>query len=529
MKAPHEAAKKISRIQVKYQHRPRRPFDVGSNDKRERTPTHAGSAPRASRAEPRAELRGDVRDQPRPQPKKPAVDASAFAELGLVPELVGAVGAEGYATPTPIQKQAIPPVLAGSDLVGCAQTGTGKTAAFVLPLLQRLGARVGAPRALVLTPTRELALQIAERARAYGQHLKLGHAVIYGGVSQKRQERELAQRPDLLVATPGRLLDLMQQGLVSLARIEILVLDEADIMLDMGFIHDIRRVVAQVPAKRQTLLFSATMPREIEALVRSMTQAPVRVSVSPESTPAERVTQAVFFVERTQKKQLLQRLLDRQSPGGEALDRVLVFTRTKHGANRLAEQLSRTGIGAAAIHGNKSQSAREAALGNFREGKTRVLVATDVAARGIDVQGVSLVVNFDLPNVPESYVHRIGRTGRAGASGRAISFCDREERVLLRDIERLIKRRIDIEQHDLPEVEVATSSAQRQPEAERNAGPPRGASRDQRPHDGRGRAGQQPRPQQGQSGEPRGQQSRGPRRGRRPDRGRRPESAFGRS
>lgn len=377
-------------------------------------------------------------------PAKPAVDASAFGALGLAPDLVRALGSEGYATPTPIQTRAIPPILAGSDLVGCAQTGTGKTAAFVLPLLQRLGAARGVPRALVVTPTRELALQIGERARAYGRHSKLQQAVIYGGVNQRRQERDLERRPELLVATPGRLLDLMRQGLVDLSQIEILVLDEADTMLDMGFIHDIRRVVAEVPRDRQTLLFSATMPTAIQALVRSMTQTPVHVSVDPESTPAESVSQSVFFVPRQQKKELLYRLLDK-----DALDRVLVFTRTKHGANRLAEQLSRTGIGAAAIHGNKSQNARELALGNFRVGKTPVLVATDVAARGIDVRGVSLVVNFDLPNVPESYVHRIGRTGRAGAEGRAISFCDRDERGLLRDIERLIRRRIDIEQHEL--------------------------------------------------------------------------------
>lgn len=458
-------------------------------------------------------------------PRRAAVDASAFAALGLLPELVAAVGAEGYATPTPIQQQAIPPVLAGSDLVGCAQTGTGKTAAFVLPLLQRLGARQGKPRALVLTPTRELALQISERARAYGQRLKLGHAVIYGGVNQRRQERELGQRPDLLVATPGRLLDLMKQGLVSLANIEILVLDEADIMLDMGFIHDIRRVVAAVPQKRQTLLFSATMPPAIEALVRSLTQTPVRVSVSPESTPAERVTQSVFFVERSQKRLLLQQLLDR-----DALGRVLVFTRTKHGANRLAQQLSRTGIGAAAIHGNKSQSARELALGNFKEGKTPVLVATDVAARGIDVQGVSLVVNFDLPNVPESYVHRIGRTGRAGASGRAVSFCDREERAFLRDIEKLIRRRIDVEEHDLPKPEAGVAAAyaagyERSGASESGARPhpaPRNAAQQ-----GRGRPPRDPgRPDR--SGEGRGPAPGRSARGRRPDRGRRPEPAFSR-
>jgi ATP-dependent RNA helicase RhlE len=339
--------------------------------------------------------------------------------------------------------KAIPIVLAAGDLVGCAQTGTGKTAAFVVPLLQRLEGPSGVARALVLAPTRELAIQIGERARAYGHNAGIKQAVIYGGVNQKRQETELRERPELLVATPGRLLDLMRQGFISLKHIQILVLDEADTMLDMGFIHDIRRIVSDVPSERQTLLFSATMPDAIRDLVRSVTKNPSRVAVDPQSTPAERVQQSVYFVERRAKRVLLQQVL----AAGDC-ERTLVFTRTKHGANRLVTQLDRSGTGARAIHGNKSQSAREQALGDFRAGRIQVLVATDVAARGIDIQGVSLVVNYDLPQVPESYVHRIGRTGRAGRHGRAVSFCDSEERPLLRGIERLIRVRIDVVEHE---------------------------------------------------------------------------------
>lgn len=362
-----------------------------------------------------------------------------FADLGLEPALVRALVHEGYHKPTPIQEQAIPRVLQGNDLVACAQTGTGKTAAFVLPLMQRLGRAQRQIRGLILTPTRELALQIGQRATAYGKHLDLGHVVIYGGVSQRGQERELRRKPDLVIATPGRLLDLMRQQLLSLRQVETLVLDEADTMLDMGFVHDIRRVIAAMPSARQTLLFSATMPASIEALVREVTKDPLRVAVARESTPAEKVQQSVIFVEKSAKRQTLQQLIR-----DKALKRVLVFTRTKHGANRLADQLTRAGIGALAIHGNKSQSARERALGSFKQGSTAVLVATDVAARGIDVQGVSMVVNFELPNVPESYVHRIGRTGRAGAAGQAVSLCDRSERTLLTDIERLIRQRIQV-------------------------------------------------------------------------------------
>ena len=346
-----------------------------------------------------------------------------------------AVVEERYARPSPIQAEVIPHALGGRDVIGCAQTGTGKTAAFVLPLLQHLAATTSPRiRALVLTPTRELAAQIADRVAVYGRHVHVRHAVLYGGVSQRSQESALRAAPDLVVATPGRLLDLVQQKLVDLAGITHFVLDEADRMLDMGFVHDVRRVVAMIPHKRQTLFFSATMAPSVETLARSMLIDPARVSISPAETTARTVDQSVVFVARAHKRALLQDVLR-----DETVQRALVFTRTKHGANRLSDQLDRAGIDSAAIHGNKTQGARERALDAFRRGATRVLVATDVAARGIDVEGVSLVVNFDIPNVAESYVHRIGRTGRAGASGRAISFCDESERPFLVDIERLIR------------------------------------------------------------------------------------------
>ncbi|HTM44345.1 MAG TPA: DEAD/DEAH box helicase [Polyangiaceae bacterium] len=388
------------------------------------------------------------------------VQASAFTALGLREQLVKAVLQEGYDTPTPIQAQTIPHLLAKRDLLGSAQTGTGKTAAFVLPLLQNLAATTvglgavnpgavalnAAPsrtahkvRALILAPTRELAGQISERTAVYGRHLGIGHAVIYGGVSQHRQERDLARKPQVLIATPGRLIDLMEQRLIDLSAVEIFVLDEADTMLDMGFIHAVRRIVSLIPAQRQTLLFSATMPQSIEKLARSVLRNPIRVSVAPVASTADLIDQAVCFVSQADKRALLEQML--LSMG---IERALVFTRTKHGANRVSEQLRRAGIEAGAIHGNKSQAARERALGQFRDGRMPVLVATDVAARGIDVEGISHVINFDLPNVPEAYVHRIGRTGRAGASGRAISFCDRSERGLLQDIERLIRKPIPV-------------------------------------------------------------------------------------
>jgi ATP-dependent RNA helicase RhlE len=368
-----------------------------------------------------------------------ALNASPFAALGLALPLVRAVVDEGYAEPTPVQREVLPQLIAGRDVLACAQTGTGKTAAFVLPILHRLSAeqRSGKIRALVLTPTRELAGQIAERVSAYGRFVRLRHAVVYGGVSQRPQEDALRRSPDILIATPGRLLDLMNQGHVLLDGVTHFVLDEADRMLDMGFVHDVRRVLAALPRERRTLLFSATMPPAIDALAKSMLVDPARVAIKPAVTTAETVEQSVMFVARSDKRAALERLLREQS-----VARAIVFTRTKHGASRLSEQLERAGIQSAAIHGNKSQSQRERALEGFRRGATRVLVATDVAARGIDVDGISHVINFDLPNVAEAYVHRIGRTGRAGASGCAISFCDREERGLLAQIERLIRRRL---------------------------------------------------------------------------------------
>jgi ATP-dependent RNA helicase RhlE len=364
-----------------------------------------------------------------------------FADLGLLPAIVRATADESYSEPTPVQREVIPAAIAGRDVLACAQTGTGKTAAFVLPILHQLaqGPRGNDLRVLILTPTRELAAQIAERIEAYGRHVRARHAVIYGGVSQYRQEEAMRQRPELLVATPGRLLDLMGQGLVKLDKIAHFVLDEADRMLDMGFIHDVRRVLVALPKERQTLFFSATVPPAIEGLARSMLKDPIRVSVTPKVTAAETIDQSVVFVPKDEKGELLEQLLR-----GADIERAIVFTRTKHGADKLSRRLERAGIVAPAIHGNKSQNARERALLGFKQGKTRVLVATDIAARGIDVDGISHVFNFDLPNVPESYVHRIGRTGRAGAQGRAISFCDRDERPLLGDIERLLRYRLHV-------------------------------------------------------------------------------------
>jgi ATP-dependent RNA helicase RhlE len=367
-----------------------------------------------------------------------AIAVSRFTGLGLTRPVVRAVLEENYEQPSPVQAAVIPLVLGRRDVIACAQTGTGKTAAFVLPLLQQLaGSTSSRVRALVLTPTRELAAQIADRVAVYGRHLSVRHAVLYGGVSQRPQEIALRAAPDVIVATPGRLLDLIGQKLVDLAGITHLVLDEADRMLDMGFVHDVRRVVAMVPRERQTLLFSATMAPEVETLARTMLVNPERVAISPAQTTAQTVDQSVVFVAAANKRSVLEDLLR-----DETVQRALVFTRTKRGANRLSEQLDRVGIGSVAIHGNKTQGARTRALDAFRRGTTRVLVATDVAARGIDVDGISLVVNFDMPNVAESYVHRIGRTGRAGASGRAISLCDETERPFLVHIERLIRRRL---------------------------------------------------------------------------------------
>ena len=367
-----------------------------------------------------------------------------FSDLQLIEPVLRAVTAEGYDTPTPIQRKAIPHLLAGRDLIGIAQTGTGKTAAFALPILQRLAAdmtprRRLSPRALVLAPTRELAIQIGDSFRAYGRFLALRHAVIFGGVGQQPQVKALAAGVDILVATPGRLIDLMEQGHARLDGVSVFVLDEADRMLDIGFIRPIRRIVAALPAARQSLCFSATMPPEVAKLCHDILHDPVRVEVTPVASTVERIDQRVFFVDAPDKRRLLALLLrDR------AVTRALVFTRTKHGANRVAEQLSRGGVRADAIHGNKSQGARQRAIAGFRDGTLRVLVATDIAARGIDIDGITHVINYELPNVPETYVHRIGRTARAGAAGTAISFCDRAERASLRDIEKLTRRRLAV-------------------------------------------------------------------------------------
>ena len=368
-----------------------------------------------------------------------------FDQLKLVAPIARALKDEGYDTPTPIQAAAIPPLLEGRDLIGCAQTGTGKTAAFALPILQGLSInqRKATPRTarvLVLTPTRELAAQVGESFRTYGRHLNLRHALVFGGVGQGPQVKALSRGTDILVATPGRLLDLMNQGHAKLTGIEVFVLDEADRMLDMGFLPDIKKVIAALPKKRQTLLFSATMAPEIRKLAEGMLVNPVNVAVTPPATTVDNVAEHVLFVDDTDKRALLSQLLGKDSN----IDRALVFTRTKHGANRLVKQLGQESVKANAIHGNKSQTARTAALKDFRDGRCRVLVATDIAARGIDVDGITHVVNFDLPNEPESYVHRIGRTARAGASGTALSFCAAAERPYLRDIERLLKRSVPV-------------------------------------------------------------------------------------
>ncbi len=388
-----------------------------------------------------------------------------FEELGLAETLLRAIGAQGYSAPTAIQALAIPAVLAGRDVLGCAQTGTGKTAAFALPMLQRLGraechvnGRGRKIRALVLAPTRELSLQLADSFRVYGRYTSVRHTVVYGGVGQSPQERALNAGVDILVATPGRLLDLMQQGFVDLSHVEVLVLDEADRMLDMGFIHDLRRIVAKVPKQRQTLLFSATMPAAIRSLADQWLRDPVDLRVGPVALSAEKVRQSVFFVDQAQKLSLLTHWLDRT-----AWTRTLVFTRTKHRADKVAKLLCKAGIEADAFHSNKSQSARQRTLLRFKSPKPAVLVATDIAARGLDIDMVSHVINFDLPDDAENYVHRIGRTGRAGADGVAVSFCDQAERTTLRAIERLTRQTISVEAHP-------TGAAKTQ--GDRAAGPP---------------------------------------------------------
>ena len=369
-----------------------------------------------------------------------------FKEFRFSEPLLESIGRQGYKSPTKIQELAIPHVLAGKDVMGCAQTGTGKTAAFALPILQRMslsekrrGKRI--IRVLAIAPTRELASQIGQNFNDFGQRLGFRATVIYGGVGQARQTNALTAGVDILAATPGRLLDLMNQGFVDLSCVDVLVLDEADRMLDMGFIHDIRRIVKAIPQKRQTLLFSATMPHTILQMAKGLLDNPVSVNVTPPATTVELIDQSVYFVERPEKIGLLVHLL-----GDRSINRVLVFTKTKRGADNVVRKLDRASIPAAAIHGNKSQNNRERALGDFKSGKSRVLVATDIASRGLDIDQVTHVVNYDLPNEPESYVHRIGRTGRAGASGIAFSFCGHEERPLLTSIERLIRQRLDVQQ-----------------------------------------------------------------------------------
>jgi ATP-dependent RNA helicase RhlE len=366
-----------------------------------------------------------------------------FKDLNIIEPILHALGEEGYTKPTPIQEKAIPFILAGRDLLGCAQTGTGKTAAFAIPMLQLLSKPHAAKpghrpiRALILTPTRELAIQIEESFKAYGRGLRLKHLVIFGGVNQLPQTNALDRGVDILVATPGRLLDLINQGFVDLKDIEIFVLDEADRMLDMGFVHDVKRVITKIPVKRQTLFFSATMPKEIQGLANAILTNPVKVEVTPESTTAETIEQSLYFVEKNNKRALLADILK-----DHGIETALVFTRTKHGADKVVKDLIRIGIRAEAIHGNKSQNARQRALSNFKDRTTRILVATDIAARGIDIDELTHVINYELPNVPETYVHRIGRTGRAGLNGIAFSFCEAEELPYLKDIQKLIGKEI---------------------------------------------------------------------------------------
>lgn len=370
-----------------------------------------------------------------------------FDQLGLIAPILQAIRTEGYTTATPIQQQAIPVALQGKDILGCAQTGTGKTAAFAIPMLQLLSGDKAKGfrhiRGLILTPTRELAIQIEESFAAYGRHTGLKHQVIFGGVSQHAQVAALRNGIDILVATPGRLLDLMQQGHIHLDHLEIFVLDEADRMLDMGFINDVKKIVRVLPRQKQTLFFSATMPPQILDLAHSLLHQPVKIEVTPASSTVEKIDQLMYMVDKKDKQSLLVHLIREKKIG-----RSLVFTRTKHGADKIAKVLNREGIAADAIHGNKAQNARQRALLNFKTGRLTVLVATDIAARGIDVDNLTHVINFDLPNIPETYVHRIGRTGRAGASGVAFSFCDHEEKPFLKDIIKVIAQAIPVvEQH----------------------------------------------------------------------------------
>ena len=433
-----------------------------------------------------------------------------FAELGLAEPILKAIHAEGYDTPTPIQERAAPEILAGKDILGCAQTGTGKTAAFALPILHMVSTTGRQPkgqrrkvRVLVIAPTRELAQQIADSFRVYGKNTGLSVVEVYGGVNQKKQVQAFRDGVEILVATPGRLLDLHEQGVIDLKHIEFFVLDEADRMLDMGFMPDVRKIAALLPTRRQTLLFSATMPREIVHLANELLTDPAEVEVAPEKVTADLITQSVYFVHKKHKPVLLAHLIS-----SKALTRVLVFCRTKFGADICVKSLHRAGIKAEAIHGDKSQSMRMKALANFKTGRAHVLAATDVAARGIDVDGISHVINYDVPFDPESYVHRIGRTGRAGASGEAISFCTNEERPMLKRIERLIRMKLNLltdhpEYPDLPpEAKVSpedTSDSEASPASPSQRRPPRkfGAPRGGKPAGGAG--GKFPYGQRGRS------------------------------
>jgi ATP-dependent RNA helicase RhlE len=375
-----------------------------------------------------------------------------FENLKLIEPILRAVKAEGYTVPTPIQEQAIPVLLEGRDLIGCAQTGTGKTAAFAIPILQLLFVKQAPAagkrqiKALIITPTRELAIQISESFTAYGKYTGLRHTVIYGGVSQNAQTNALRNGIDILVATPGRLLDLIEQQFVNLQNIRFFVLDEADRMLDMGFIHDVKKIISKLPAKRQSLFFSATMPPEIQKLAATILVKPVKVDIVPVVATTNLIKQSLYFVDKPDKRLLLIHLLKDKS-----IESALVFTRTKHGADHVSRDLVKAGIKAVAIHGNKSQGARQDALNNFKNKRTRVLVATDIASRGIDVEQLSHVINYEIPNIPETYIHRIGRTGRAGVDGVALSFCDTEEKEYLKDIYKLISKKIPVvEDHPFP-------------------------------------------------------------------------------
>ncbi len=408
-----------------------------------------------------------------PTPPVPASTPASSVFSALIAPLQSAVAEEGYTTPTPIQEAAMPHVLAGRDLFGVAQTGTGKTAAFTLPLLQHLSAHQhrptrGRPRALILAPTRELAAQIGDSIRTYGRHVHVTYAVIFGGVGQQPQVAAISRGVDIVVATPGRLLDLMRQGHVHFDQLEVFILDEADRMLDMGFIRDIRAILAALPKKRQSLFFSATMAPEVVSLARAMVQDPVHVTIKPEQPTVEKIAQKVLFVDRANKDALLAKLL--KDP---AINRVIVFVQMKFAADKAARKLALAGIPAVAIHGNKSQGARTQALAGFKNGTIRVLVATDIAARGLDVDDITHVINYDLPHEPETYVHRIGRTARAGASGDAVSFCCAEERDYLRDIERLIRKAIPVDTaHELHSdtAKNATGAAARPPPRHHNKG-----------------------------------------------------------